>query len=124
MGTAVRVGVTEPGSDAERLEELTLLLRQELLGLDVDSVEPQRGGEAPEGTRGAGAAIAGALVVSLQPTLQLVTALVSVVGEWARRGRRTVRIEIDGDVLELSGTTSELQQRLVDDWISKHAAER
>lgn len=68
----------------------------------MDSVEPQRG-EAPEGTRGAGAAIAGALVVSLQPTVQLITAMVTLMREWARRGHRTVRVEIDGDVHRTDG---------------------
>jgi len=36
-------------------------------------------------------------------------------------GRRTVRLEIGGDVLELTGTTSAVQERLVDEWIRAHA---
>lgn len=124
MGTEVQVGVAEEGSDAARLEELALLLRRELLALDVDSVEPHTAAEAPEGTRGTAAAVAGALVVSLQPTAQAVGAVVALIRDWLRRSgaQRSVRIEIDGDVLELTGTTTELQQRLVDDWIRQHAA--
>jgi hypothetical protein len=124
MGTEVLLGVAEEGSDAGRLEELALLLRHELLALDVDAVEPATAGEAPAGTRGAVGAVAGALVVSLQPTVQAVGAVVALVRDWLRRSgsERSVRVEIDGDVLELTGATTELQQRLVDDWIAKHAA--
>src|SRR4051812_42975448 len=61
MGAEVRVGVAEDGADEARLEELALLLRQELLTLDVQSVEAVRDSEAPPGTRGGLAAIAGLL---------------------------------------------------------------
>ena len=53
MSADVRVGVVEEGSDDARLEELALLLREELLTLDVQSVEPYHEGAAPEGTRAA-----------------------------------------------------------------------
>jgi hypothetical protein len=123
MTAEVRLGVVEAGAGADRLEELSLLLRQELLGLDVDSVEPDRSGTAPEGSRGALAAIAGVLVVSLQPTAQAVGAVIATVRDWMRRsgGNRTVKIEIGGDVLELTGASDTVQQRLVDDWIRRHA---
>jgi hypothetical protein len=124
MTAELRLGVVEEGADADRLEGLSLQLRQELLGLDVSSVEPDLSGDAPEGTRGALAAVAGVLVVSLQPTLQTVGAVVAVVRDWMRRsgGNRTVKIEIGGDVLELTGASDQVQQRVVDDWIRRHAA--
>ncbi|MGH3645801.1 MAG: hypothetical protein ACRDTM_01265 [Micromonosporaceae bacterium] len=123
MATAVLLGVTEDGADEGRLEELSLRLREELLALAVQSVEPRRDGEAPEGTRAGAAEIAGALVVSLQPTVQLVGAMIAVVRNWLRRrgAQTTVRIEIGGDVLELSGADSQTQQRLVDHWIAEHS---
>jgi len=123
MGTEIQVGVAEEGSDTGRLEELALQLRQEILELDVQSVQPYAVGEAPEGTRGSAAAVAGALVVSLQPTVAAVTALVALARDWLRRSgaQRSVRVEIDGDVLELTGTSTELQLRLVNDWINKHS---
>ncbi|HEU4947030.1 MAG TPA: hypothetical protein VFT31_07740 [Kribbella sp.] len=123
MGAEVHLGVTEEGADDERLEELALLLRQELLELDVDSVEPLRGGEAPEGTRSGLIALAGALTLSLQPTVQVVGGVIALVRDWLRRSgsQRSVRLEVDGDVLEVTGVTSEVQQRLIDDWINRHA---
>jgi hypothetical protein len=124
LRTEVRLDVIEEGSDDERIEELALLLRRELLALDVESVEPATGEPAPDGTRGGLMSAAGALVVALPPAVEKVAALVAVVRDWLRHAgsRRTVRVEIGGDVLELTGATSELQTRLVDDWIAKHAA--
>lgn len=125
MKAEVRVGVVEEGSDDARLEELALLLRQELLALDVRAVEPYREGEVPEGSRGPGlAAIAGVLSVSLQPGLQVLGSVVSVVRDWLRRsgGGRTVKVTIDGDTIELSGANDAVQQQLVDAWVRKHAS--
>jgi hypothetical protein len=122
MGGEVQVGVVEEGSDDARLEELALLLRQDLLALDVRAVEPYREGEAPEGSRAGLAAIAGVLSVSLQPGLQVLGGVVSVVRDWLRRSgsRRTVKITIDGDTIELSGASDAVQQQLVDAWVRKH----
>ncbi|MEI8410977.1 MULTISPECIES: hypothetical protein [unclassified Kribbella] len=125
MGAEVRVGVVEEGSDDARLEELALVLRQELLALDVRAVEPYREGEVPEGSRGPGlAAIAGVLSVSLAPGLQALGAVVSVVRDWLRRSGtgRTVKMTLDGDTIELSGASDAVQQQLVDAWVRKHAA--
>jgi Effector Associated Constant Component 1 len=123
MAGEVRVGVVEEGSDDARLEELALVLRQELLALDVRAVEPYREGEVPDGTRGPGlAAIAGVLSVSVQPGLQVLGSVVSVVRAWLRRSGsgRTVKVTIDGDTIELSGVSDAAQQQLVDAWVRKH----
>ena len=121
--TDVVLAIDEQGSDDERLEELALQLRQELLQLDaVRSVEPLRSGEAPEGSRSALAAVAGSLVAGL--TGGNVPAVIGLVLNWLRSAgsQRTVRLEVDGDVLELHGVSSEVQEKLVDDWLSRHPA--
>ncbi|MDX6258542.1 MAG: hypothetical protein QOH84_230 [Kribbellaceae bacterium] len=123
MGAEVQVGVLEDGADEARLEELALMLRQELLTLDVRSVEPVRDGDAPPGTRGGLAAIAGLLSISLAPGLQVVGAVVAVVRDWLRRsgGGHTVKLSMDGDTIELTGASDEVQRRLVDAWVRKHS---
>jgi len=125
MGAEVRVGVLEQGADAARLEELALSLRRELLVLDVRSVEPVREGEAPPGTRGGLAALAGVLSVSLAPGLQVAGAVIAVVRDWLSRsgGGRTVKLTIDGDVIELTGASDEVQQQLVDAWLRRHSGQ-
>lgn len=125
MVAEVDVSVVEVGADAEQLEELTRALRAEILTLDVESVVPRSGGEAPPGTRGVDAAAIGALVVSVAPALGALARLVTTVVDWLRRGgtQRTVRLKIGDDELELSGASSEMQQQLAMDWIRAHALE-
>jgi hypothetical protein len=123
MGEDVQVGVVEDGADDEQLEAMALLLRQELLMLDVRAVEPYREGEAPDGSRGGLAAIAGVLSVSLAPGLQVLGSVVTVVRDWLRRSGsgRTVKLAIDGDTIELTGASDEVQQQLVDAFVRRHA---
>jgi hypothetical protein len=124
MGTQLRLAVSEPGSDQDRLEELALQLRGELLTLDVGAVDATPGGLAPEGTRSGWLAAAGVLLVSVQPTLQAMGPVLALARDWLHRPgpQRTVRVEIDGDVLELTGASSAVQERLVEDWLTRHAA--
>jgi hypothetical protein len=123
MGDEVQVGVIDDGANDEQLEVLALLLRQELLGLDVRSVEPYSAGDAPEGSRGGLAAVAGVLSVSLAPGLQVLGSVVTVVRDWLRRSGsvRTVKLAIDGDTIELTGASDEVQQQLVDAFVRRHA---
>jgi hypothetical protein len=119
----VHLDLAEPGSDDERLEELTLRLAEELRELDVESVVPATDDDVPEGARSALAAVAGALLVAVHPTARQLLSVVGVVHDWLRRSpvQRTVKVTIDGDTLELSGTSDEVQRRVVEDWIAKHA---
>ena len=63
------------------------------------------------------------LSVSLAPGLQVLGSVVAVVRDWLRRSGsgRTVKITIDGDTIELTGASDEVQQQLVDAWVRKHA---
>ena len=123
MGDDVQVEVVEEGADDGQLEVLALLLRQELLMLDVRSVEPYAEGEAPEGSRAGLAAIAGMLSVSLAPGLQALGSVVVVIRDWLRRSasERTVKLSIDGDVIELTGASDDMQKQLVDAFVRRHA---
>ncbi|KQW47327.1 hypothetical protein ASC77_12700 [Nocardioides sp. Root1257] len=125
--TEIVLAVSEDGADDVRLDDLGRLLREELLQLpEAESVDALVVGEAPPGTRGGLVAEAGALVVTAQPHVAAVVAIVGSVWKWLRRAGsgtpRTIRIEVDGDVLELSGATNELQDKLVDDWIARRSA--
>ena len=117
LGIDVAVG---PDADAEDVAEATLQLRRELLDLDVDAVEVPRAGEPPPGTRAVDLGALGALVVTLAQS-QLLTAVVAAVQSWLSRSqRRSIRLELGGDVLELTGVASDEQRRLTDEWLRRH----
>jgi hypothetical protein len=124
MATVLTVRIVDEFDDAVDLERSTIQLRQELGELDVVDVSPLSGGPAPDGSRSASVAALGALTVALQPSAKLLLSLVQTVRGWLARGsgNRTVRIEVGGDVLELTGTSSKVQDRLVDEWIRTHTA--
>lgn len=125
MGEELRVRLAEDGADAERLDALTGYLRRELLQLDVEDVTPMRGDDAPPGARAFDVVAVGGLLVTLGRSAEGQQAVVSAVRNWLARGagpRRTVRLEIDGDVLELSEATAADQDRLIEVFVGRHAA--
>ncbi|MGH3695949.1 MAG: hypothetical protein ACRDRX_18480 [Pseudonocardiaceae bacterium] len=125
MGGVVRVQLCEVGADAERLGTLTGFLRTELLQLDVQDVTAWRAGDAPPGTRALDVAAVGGLLISLGQSAAGLAAVVSTIRTWLARGdgvRRSVRVEIDGDVLELSEASAADQDRLIELFVGWHCA--
>lgn len=118
IDVAVRV-LPPPDGGEEELRALTVRLRRELLLTDAVAVRPVRAEEAPEGTKGL-AAVAGLLAVQLR-TLQGLRQLVESVRSWAGRSGRTVKVCLDGDCLEVTGATPQLQEQLVGAWLARHA---
>jgi hypothetical protein len=118
---AVQVAVGADG-DAEEVAEATLQLRREFLDLDVDVAEAAGTGEPPPGARAVDVAAIGALLVSIADS-QLLAAVVGAVGSWlAGSSRRSVKLELGGDALELTGVSSREQRRLTDEWLARHTA--
>ena len=124
MGSELVVHLAEDGADPERLDELTRFLRDELLQLDVDDVTALRVGEPPPGARVFDVLAVGGLLVSLSRSAEGLRQIVSAIRKWLARGegaRRTVRLEIDGDALELSEASAADQERLIGLFVSRHA---
>jgi len=118
LGVQVAVG---PDGDAEEVARATLQLRRELLDLDVDVVEVPGAGEPPPGSRAVDVAAIGALVVNLADP-QLLAAVVATVRSWlAGSSRRSIKLQLGGDALELTGVSSKEQRRLTDEWLARHA---
>jgi hypothetical protein len=113
--------VVEPDSDAEEVVGATQRLRRELLDLDVEAVELARAGEPPPGTRAVEVMALGALVVSLAKS-QVLVSVVAAVRSWLSGQQRSIKLELDGDVLELTGVSSTEQQRLTDEWLRRHTS--
>ena len=71
-----------PDADDEELQKLGQRLRNELLELDVDSVDFERHGSAPGGAKGDPITL-GALAISLGPVA--LTAMLNMVQSWLKR---------------------------------------
>ncbi|MDR7275993.1 hypothetical protein [Catenuloplanes atrovinosus] len=111
---------TDP-SDPQDTEEALHALRRELDDIDVPAA-PLPAGPAPLHTRGADVAALTALAVAVWHP-EVLAPLIELVRSWAGRQGRTVRIEIDGDVLELSRADADQQRRIVDEWLRRHGGE-
>ena len=109
-------------SDAEELAELTRRLREQLLELDVDAVEPATGGEAPAGSKGVELLAIGGLVIQFAMKSEVLKSVVDATTAWlGRQQGRSVKLTLDGDTLEVTGVSSDEQRRLVDLWVARHA---
>jgi hypothetical protein len=111
------------GADAEELAELTSRLRDELLELDPIAVRSVPAGPPPAGAKGAEALEWGKLAVTVLGAGSL-PALVAAVRDWLGRGdRRGVTLTIGDDQLELTGVSSDEQQRIAQAWLDRHPAD-
>jgi hypothetical protein len=113
----------EANSDVDEDERIDLArrLRKELLALnDVATVE-NASTPSPSRTKAAGIDWQ-TLIVTLAASGGVLTTLVGAIqGFLTRRERASVTLEIGGDKLVITGVSSETQQRLVNDWISRRA---
>jgi hypothetical protein len=114
--------VAGPDYDAEEIAEATLQLRRELLELDVVAVEVPSAGEPPPGSRAIDVAALGVLLVHLADP-DMLAGVVTAVRSWlSRSSKRSIKMELGGDVLELKGVSSQEQRRLTDEWLARHAS--
>jgi hypothetical protein len=119
LGVRVAVG---PDGDAEEITEVTRQVRRELLALDVEAVRTPTEGDAPAGSKGLELAALGALVVTVGRS-QVLSSIVTAVRSWlAGSKQRSIRLELGGDVLELTGVSSKEQRRLTDEWLLRHGS--
>ena len=108
------------GGDTDEIARATLLLRRELLELDVDVVAAPASGEPPPRSRAVDLAALGALVVNIAEP-HLLAAVVAAVQSWlAASTRRSIKLQLGSDVLELTGVSSAEQRRLTDEWLARH----
>jgi hypothetical protein len=124
MDRQLSLVLEEEGASAEQLGALTGYLQQELLQLDIDDVRRWSAAEAPPGSRAIEADALGALVVTLGRTATSLRDIVAAIRRWLSRSgavRRTVKIEIDGDRLELSEASASEQDRLIDMFVTRHS---
>jgi hypothetical protein len=65
----------------------------------------------------------GALLVTVSQS-QLLAPVIAAIRAWVDgRPQRSIRLELDGDVLELSGVSSKEQRRLTEEWLRRHTSQ-
>lgn len=111
--------LSDPDEDAEQLDDLTAMLREELLELDVAAVEPVMQDQAPEDTKGVVAAVGGWLAVHFGPAA--LKAVVNAVVAWAGRNGKTVELTLNGNTLKVTGTSADVQSRIVDEFFARQS---
>jgi hypothetical protein len=120
MVLAIQVD-SEDAVDEEEIDQLSRQLRRELLELEVARVDPAPSQATPPGSKAGDPVAIGALVVSLMSSPELLAAIVGQIQAMLSHiGRHSVRLEIDGDALEVSGVSSREQRRLIEIWIDRH----
>ena len=113
------ITVHDDGADDERLDALATALRQELMALDVEDVEPLRDGEAPPGARAVELAAVGALLVIFKESAELVKGIVTAVRSWmmAAPPGRSVEITVGDATLKVASATVEQQDKLITEFL-------
>ena len=110
-----------PETDVERLADATRQLRRELLELDVEAADFVAAGPAPQRAKAGTPIDWGKLLVTFAASGGVLTTLINVLQSWInRRQASSIALEIDGDRLEITGTPTEEQRRLIDLWLSRH----
>jgi hypothetical protein len=104
-----------PDDDGEDLARLTRQLRQDILELNVHSVNPVRSSTIPPGAKGDPLTLS-SLAVTLAPAV--LTALTNVLQSWlTRHERASVTLEHEGRKLTVTGNPTSDQQRLLEGFI-------
>lgn len=117
----VQVAVTSDDADSEALADGVVALGQELADLDVTDVAPATAGDAPPGAKGVELLALGGLIVQLGRSSRVLREVVDAVRDWVgRTGARSVKMTIDGDVLEVTGASTSDVQALVETWVRRH----
>jgi len=104
----------------EDLAEAAAALQDELAELDVEAVLPATAGPAPPGSKGIELLALGGLLVKLGRSTHALREVVDAIRQWVGRTGASVRMAIDGDVLEIKGASSADVKQLIDVWVQRH----
>lgn len=105
------IQLVEPDAE-QQLERDTEAMRRDIEDLGTDVSQPAE--DSVPGGRGVDLVVLGALLVSLQPTIELVTAIVELVGQWrlSRAATRSVRVTVGNRTIEIDGATDKDVKRV------------
>ncbi|SNS54572.1 hypothetical protein SAMN04488107_2956 [Geodermatophilus saharensis] len=112
----------ETGADEEEVDRLGRQLRAELAALDVDSITPLTMAEPPQGAKAGEVASLLDLLITMSGSGGVLVTVLATLQDWLgrRSAAHTVKLTIDGDVLELDGATSAERSALVETFVRRH----
>ena len=110
-----------PDAEDEEIQRLTEQLRREILSLEVEAVRRPSAGEAPPGAKAVGMDVIGALIVEMAHPSTVLAAVIGAVQSWlgSRKGR-SVKLQLDGDSIEVTGMSASDQRELIDAFVVRH----
>jgi uncharacterized protein (DUF2267 family) len=100
-------------------------LRLKLLKLNVEAVEPVTDREAPPGTPADQAGAVGELrlLLARSSARDVLEAVIETVRIWLRRASaKSVRLQFNGDLLEISRTDPPEHNSALDEWLARQTA--
>jgi hypothetical protein len=108
-------------ADAVELDRLARQLRRRLLENDFE-VQLPRAGNAPPDTRAPDSTTIGALIVTVAASRSAFVSTLKVIQAYLETSKaRSVKIQVDGDSLEMTGLTVDDQRELIDNFVDRHA---
>jgi hypothetical protein len=120
--TDLIIRIDSASADEEELERSTHQLRDELLDMNLQSVDLVKKGNPPKGSKAGEEIVSwGSLIVGLVASGGVLPNLVGTVQSWlSRRENQKITMQIGADKLEVTGVSNEQQDKLIDAWINRH----
>jgi len=116
-----------PEADPEEIEKITRQLREEILELDVEAVDFVSAGEAPVKAKAGDPVAWGTLILTAAVSGgvgSVAATLASMLQSWlTHQSKGNIKLEIDGDKLEVKSAKSKEQQQLINAWLERHSKE-
>jgi hypothetical protein len=118
--TSIRIDVSVAGDPSQQGAH-RVHVQNDLAALGVfDDLRAERE-LSPLGSKAVDGASAGAIIGAIAQS-SAVVAIVGALKAWISRGeKRSARVEVDGDVLELDALTVSAQREVIDAFLSRHA---
>jgi hypothetical protein len=122
----LQLTIQDPLGDVEELDRATLALRQRLLNdTNVSSVRQASDAVTPEGAKSGQTIAIASLIVMLSENLDTLATVVDVIRAWiSRDANRSAKLTLDGDSIEVTGTSSAAQIQLIEAFIDRHDERR
>ncbi|WP_052809470.1 hypothetical protein [Streptomonospora alba] len=126
MDTTMQIHVSSDDTHAEDLADLIAALHNELLQLDVAEVRPLRAGPPPAGARAEWGIDLGSLAVVADASVETLSRIVRSLRAWRDRAepRPSIRLEIGGDVVEISEASAEQAEQSLQLFLQRHGTVR